>query len=72
MPSIFCVGGTCRADCLNIGAKVATGDVLLFLHADTILPKTYSTAVLAAISGGPYYYPYLLIRYNVYTYTRPA
>lgn len=28
-----------RAVQMNAGAKVATGDILLFLHADTILPR---------------------------------
>lgn len=30
-----------RANQMNIGAKAATGDILLFLHADTRLPKDF-------------------------------
>lgn len=29
-----------RAQQMNLGAQAATGDVLLFLHADTLLPQT--------------------------------
>ena len=34
-----------RAAQMNAGAGVATGDVLLFLHADTTLPEGYDTHV---------------------------
>jgi rSAM/selenodomain-associated transferase 2 len=34
-----------RALQMNAGAAAATGDVLLFLHADTILPAGYDSAV---------------------------
>lgn len=34
---------------LNAGAAVATGDVLLFLHADTTLPAGFDAAVTAAL-----------------------
>ena len=33
-----------RAACLNAGAAAATGDLLLFLHGDTILPPGYGVA----------------------------
>lgn len=33
-----------RAACLNAGAAAAAGDLLLFLHADTILPQGYGSA----------------------------
>jgi rSAM/selenodomain-associated transferase 2 len=39
-----------RARQMNEGAEVATGDVLLFLHADTVLPDGYGDAVAAALS----------------------
>jgi rSAM/selenodomain-associated transferase 2 len=39
------VEATNRARQLNVGAKKATGDVLLFLHADTSLPTNFRSAV---------------------------
>lgn len=38
-------GGTNRSESQNIGAKQATGDVLLFLHADSILPLNWTKSV---------------------------
>lgn len=38
-----------RADAMNMGASVASGDVLLFLHADTLLPAGAATAVATAL-----------------------
>ncbi|MEP6509242.1 MAG: TIGR04283 family arsenosugar biosynthesis glycosyltransferase [Gemmatimonadales bacterium] len=38
-----------RGAALNRAASVATGDVLLFLHADTILPKGASAAIVQAL-----------------------
>jgi len=38
-----------RAAQMNAGAAVARGEVLLFLHADTLLPGGASPAVLAAL-----------------------
>lgn len=35
----------CRAHQMNEGAKAAGGDVLLFLHADTVLPDNYGSSV---------------------------
>jgi len=34
-----------RANQMNAGAKMATGDILLFLHADTHLPGGFDTAI---------------------------
>jgi rSAM/selenodomain-associated transferase 2 len=34
---------------MNAGAAVATGDILLFLHADTLLPPGYDRAVRSAM-----------------------
>lgn len=42
----------CRARQMNLGASIATGDVLLFLHADTELPYDALTHVVNAISQG--------------------
>lgn len=41
-----------RAVQMNAGAREATGDVLLFLHADTLLPAQAHDAVRAAIEAG--------------------
>jgi rSAM/selenodomain-associated transferase 2 len=40
---------TGRAGQMNVGAKVATGEILLFLHADTRLPSGFDTMVRAAL-----------------------
>ena len=50
---------TGRARQMNRGAAVATGEFLLFLHADTILPGGYpglvrSTLGLAGVAGGAF------------------
>jgi rSAM/selenodomain-associated transferase 2 len=41
-----------RARQMNAGAALATGDVLLFLHADTRLPPDTDDLVRAALAGG--------------------
>ena len=41
-----------RARQMNTGAKVARGDILLFLHADTRLPQEADVLVKAAVAGG--------------------
>lgn len=41
-----------RARQMNAGAAIAQGKVLLFLHADTRLPRGYRGEVLRALSGG--------------------
>jgi rSAM/selenodomain-associated transferase 2 len=40
-----------RAAQMNAGAARATGDVLLFLHADTLLPQGFADAVTAACAA---------------------
>jgi len=40
-----------RARQMNTGASAATGDVLLFLHADTVLPDDVVTLVAEALAG---------------------
>jgi rSAM/selenodomain-associated transferase 2 len=52
-------GGACvvsgaqgRARQMNLGAAAASGDVLLFLHADTVLPANGLLQVEAAVSNG--------------------
>lgn len=41
-----------RARQMNAGAARATGDVLIFLHADTALPAGFDGAVAAALANG--------------------
>jgi rSAM/selenodomain-associated transferase 2 len=41
-----------RADQMNLGAQAATGDILLFLHADTGLPPEFDVLVRAALATG--------------------
>lgn len=41
---------TGRATQMNVGAKVATGDILLFLHADTHLPAEFDTLVRTTLT----------------------
>lgn len=39
-----------RARQMNVGARAATGDVLLFLHADTLLPMNARTEIESALA----------------------
>jgi rSAM/selenodomain-associated transferase 2 len=39
-----------RAVQMNAGARASTGDVLLFLHADTLLPQGFPAAVARALA----------------------
>jgi rSAM/selenodomain-associated transferase 2/rSAM/selenodomain-associated transferase 1 len=39
-----------KARQMNRGAEIATGDVLLFLHADTLLPKNFDEYILESLS----------------------
>ena len=41
-----------RASQMNAGALAASGDALLFLHADTLLPPDAHAAVLGALGAG--------------------
>jgi rSAM/selenodomain-associated transferase 2 len=41
-----------RAAQMNAGAAVATGEVLLFLHADTVLPPQADRAIATAVQAG--------------------
>jgi len=42
-----------RAVQMNAGAEVATGDILLFLHADTLLPPEFDTMIRTAMQSPP-------------------
>jgi rSAM/selenodomain-associated transferase 2 len=44
-------GGRCRAEAMNIGASVARGDLLLFLHADSLLPDRFPLCIGRAMSN---------------------
>lgn len=41
-----------RSNQMNAGAAIVTGDVLLFLHADTLLPPGADRAILEGMAGG--------------------
>jgi rSAM/selenodomain-associated transferase 2 len=43
-----------RAAQMNAGAAAASGDALIFLHADTLLPPEADRAVLAALATHPW------------------
>jgi rSAM/selenodomain-associated transferase 2 len=45
------VAATGRALQMNAGAQVATGDVLLFLHADSLLPAGAEVAIATALDS---------------------
>jgi rSAM/selenodomain-associated transferase 2 len=38
-----------RAQQMNLGAKVATGDILVFLHADSLLPNRFDELIRSAL-----------------------
>ncbi len=42
----------CRAVQMNYGASVAQGDILYFVHADSLPPVTFATDILAAVEKG--------------------
>ncbi len=41
-----------RAKQMNLGAKKATGDILYFLHADTLLPQRFDYQILSEVQKG--------------------
>ena len=41
-----------RATQMNLGAKNAKGDILYFLHVDTLPPKEFDTNIIQAAKGG--------------------
>jgi len=43
-----------RASQMNRGAELAQGDILLFLHADTLLPENAFSLICAAMGDGRY------------------
>jgi len=45
----YIYGGTTRAQCMNKGAQLSSGSVLIFLHADSQLPVDWSAHVLQSV-----------------------
>jgi glycosyltransferase involved in cell wall biosynthesis len=43
------LGGWSRASAMNRGAAAARGEVVLFVHADTVLPEGYAGLVMGAL-----------------------
>jgi len=41
-----------RAIQMNVGAKIASGDVLLFVHGDTLMPDYYSDSIKLSLLSG--------------------
>lgn len=41
-----------RAAQMNLGAKLTSGDILYFVHADSIPPKTYVSDIIDALQSG--------------------
>lgn len=39
-----------RAQCMNLGANVAKGDVLLFLHADSVLSRGWKEGIIDTLN----------------------
>lgn len=54
-----------RARQMNAGASVAGGDILLFLHADTLLPTGAGQAIAAAIRSGGHAHEYAWGHFDV-------
>jgi rSAM/selenodomain-associated transferase 2 len=46
------ISGKGRARQMNSGASLASGDILLFLHADTLLPNNALATIAVAMSDG--------------------
>ena len=51
LADVVCTSEPGRACQMNVGACLATGDVLLFLHADTLIPSEADRIVLHALSN---------------------
>jgi rSAM/selenodomain-associated transferase 2 len=52
--AVVITGATGRARQMNCGAGQATGDILLFLHADTRLPRSAFDDIVAVLKDSPY------------------
>ncbi len=51
-PVTVCHSEKGRARQMNYGARVATGDILYFLHADTLPPETFIDNIRSAVAAG--------------------
>ena len=45
-------GARSRAIQMNLGAENSKGEILYFVHADTIVPETYAADIMAARARG--------------------
>jgi cellulose synthase/poly-beta-1,6-N-acetylglucosamine synthase-like glycosyltransferase len=45
------VGATSRSSAQNLGASAAVGHVLVFLHADSVLPPSFDKHIYSALRG---------------------
>jgi glycosyltransferase involved in cell wall biosynthesis len=63
---VITVPACCRAKQMNVGAKMATGEVLYFVHADLVPPDSFFDDILRAVENGH--------RYGCYqvTFDRPV
>lgn len=50
--SVVSANTASRAVQMNIGAELAKGDILYFVHADTRPPQTFATDILEAVNKG--------------------
>jgi rSAM/selenodomain-associated transferase 2 len=49
---VICCKQACRANQMNEGAKIATGEILYFVHADARPPKTFATDIISFLDKG--------------------
>lgn len=61
-----------RARQMNAGAAVASGDVLVFLHADTRLPVDAVPLIRAALAGGRHVWGRFDVEFDVRSWTMDA
>lgn len=47
------IGPRGRGRQMNLGASMCRGDVLVFLHADTLLPRDYDAQIRESLAAGP-------------------
>jgi len=61
-----------RGSQLSAGARAATGEILLFLHADTRLPDGAMQLIDAALAGGRHVWGRFDVRFDLRTWTMDA